>query len=92
MKKICPLIKDECAEHGCHWYINVQGVHPQTGEQLNQWDCAIVWIPVLTIDVARQARSGAAATESFRNEMAKANSGLIMIQEFAKQQNKLIEG
>ena len=55
------------------WWINVQGVHPQTGETVNAWDCSINWIPVLTVDVARQARSGAAATESFRNEMVKLN-------------------
>lgn len=56
------------------WWINVQGKHPQTGETINAWDCSVNWIPVLTVDVARQARSGAAATENFRNVMVALNN------------------
>jgi len=59
------------------WWVNVQGVHPQTGETVNAWDCSINWIPVLTVDVARQARSGAAATESFRNTLVEMASNPI---------------
>ncbi|MHB8727575.1 MAG: hypothetical protein ACYC9K_00895 [Sulfuricaulis sp.] len=70
MKK-CPLFKTKCKEHACQWWVNVQGVHPQTGDTVNAWDCSVNWIPVLVVDVARQARNGAAATESFRNLVLK---------------------
>jgi len=33
----------------------------------------IKWLPMLLIENANQVRQGAAATESFRNEMVKAN-------------------
>jgi hypothetical protein len=67
MKKKCPFFKTPCMEHDCRMWINVQGIHPQTGETVNEWDCSINWVPVLLVEVAKQARGGAAATESFRN-------------------------
>ena len=36
--------------------------------------CAVTALPMLQIEVAKETRQGAAATESFRNEMVKANN------------------
>jgi hypothetical protein len=49
----------------------LRGTHPQTGAEIDEWMCAISAMPMLQIEVAKQARSGAAATESFRNEVVK---------------------
>lgn len=40
---------------------------------MDEWDCAIIWQPVLLIENSSQQRATGAAVESFRNEMVKAN-------------------
>jgi hypothetical protein len=67
----CPLIKKDCVQLQCAWFTQLRGVHPQTGQEIDEWMCAVSALPMLQIEVAKQARSGAAATESFRNEVVK---------------------
>jgi len=67
----CPLYKEPCHEHTCRWYTRVLGKSPQTGNDIDEFGCAVEWIPVLLIEVSKETRQAAAATESFRNEMAK---------------------
>jgi hypothetical protein len=67
----CPLIKKDCVQLQCAWFTQLRGTHPQTGQEIDDWMCAIASMPMLQIEVAKQARSGAAATESFRNEVVK---------------------
>ncbi|CAB4242008.1 hypothetical protein UFOVP86_14 [uncultured Caudovirales phage] len=68
----CPLIKKECVQLQCAWFTQLRGTHPQTGAEIDEWMCAISAMPMLQIEVAKEARQGAAATESFRNEMVRA--------------------
>ena len=73
-KSNCPLNKFEpCKLWDCSWFIEVKGKHPQTGTDMNEWGCAVAWLPVMMIDNSRQQHSTASAVESFRNEMVKAN-------------------
>lgn len=72
-KQVCPLIKDECLEHGCKWYIQVLGKSPQTGADISAYDCTVNWLPFLLIEGTQQTRQAGAAIESFRNEMVKIN-------------------
>ena len=55
----------------CSWFTEVRGTHPQTGEQIDEWGCAVTWMPVLLIDNTQQQRQTGAAVESFRNETVK---------------------
>lgn len=55
----------------CPWYIEVKGYDSNRGEEVSNWGCAIAWMPALMINTANESRQGAAATESFRNEMVK---------------------
>jgi len=68
---ICPLRKKVMKKvcHTCPWWIQVRGRHPQTGEELDRWECAVAFAPLATLEVAKEARQGAAATESFRNNV-----------------------
>lgn len=68
MAKLCPLIKKECLEHGCRWYVHLMGGDPQSGRQIDEWSCAVEWLPVLLIENAKEVRQGAAAVETLRNE------------------------
>lgn len=69
----CPLIKKDCIENKCAWYMHVRGMNPNTGEDVDHWGCAVSWMPMLTIENSQQQRSTGAAVESFRNEVVRAN-------------------
>ena len=69
----CPLLKKDCVGLQCAWFTQVRGHNPNTGTEVDEWSCAIVWLPVLLIENSQQQRSTGAAVESFRNEMVKAN-------------------
>lgn len=69
----CPLIKKDCVGLTCAWYTRVQGVDTNTGNQVDNYECAISWLPMLLIENSGQQRQTGAAVESFRNEMVKSN-------------------
>lgn len=73
-KNNCPLNNfDPCKQLDCAWFIEIHGTHPNTGEPLKDWGCAMSMMPMMLIENARQQHSTAAAVESFRNEMVKSN-------------------
>ena len=62
IKDNCPLNGfKKCKRFNCAWYTQVKGKNPQTGEDIDEYACAI------TLNQA------GAAIESFRNEMVKSN-------------------
>lgn len=69
----CPLIKKDCVGITCAWYTRVQGVDMNTGNQIDNYECAVTWLPMLLIENSGQQRQTGAAIESFRNEMVKSN-------------------
>lgn len=72
----CPL-GSECEEikdnkiYRCMWYTKVVGQDPNTGETIDDWSCAISWMPTLQIEMSNTNRQTGAAVESFRNETVK---------------------
>ena len=75
--KKCPLLKKSCIQHQCQWFIQLQGTNPQTGVATDEWGCAIAWLPILLIEGAKETRQGAAAIESFRNEMVRGQQTVL---------------
>tara|TARA_B100001094_G_scaffold80439_1_gene76654 strand:+ start:508 stop:822 length:315 start_codon:yes stop_codon:yes gene_type:complete len=71
--KFCPLIGEDCIELKCAWYNQVRGVNPQTGQEIDEWGCAVTWMPMLLIENSQMQRQTGAAVESFRNETVKVN-------------------
>lgn len=69
--KFCPLIKKDCVGIQCNWFTLVRGKNPQTGQDIDEWGCAMTWLPVLLIENSQQQRQTGAAVESFRNEVVK---------------------
>jgi len=69
----CPLLKKNCIGLQCAWFTQVRGHNRNTGKEIDEWSCAIAWLPILLIENSQQQRSTGAAVESFRNEMVKAN-------------------
>ena len=67
----CPLIGEECMKLKCEWFTQVRGQNPNTGEDVDEWGCAVTWLPLLLIENSQQQRQTGAAVESFRNETVK---------------------
>lgn len=53
--------------------MKIQGKNPNDGKDIEEWGCAMSWLPILLIENAQQSRSTGAAVESFRNEMVETN-------------------
>ena len=78
----CPIGK-KCQEakdgkvYQCNWFRRLVGMHPQTGEQIDEWDCAIGWVPLLMVEMSKTNRGQTAAIESFRNETVKRQDAFL---------------
>jgi hypothetical protein len=88
----CPLIKKDCVGLTCAWFTRVQGYDINSGNQVDNYECAISWLPMLLIENSGQQRQTGAAVESFRNEMVKANevNTQLILAASESQQPKLI--
>lgn len=75
----CPLIKKDCVGTKCAWFTRVQGLDKNTGKEVDEYQCAISWMPMLMVENSGAQRETGAAVESFRNEMVKANENSIKL-------------
>ena len=88
--EFCPLLKKKCIGLECMWFTKLQGTDTNTGKPVDEYSCAVTWLPMLLVENSGMQRQTGAAVESFRNEMVKANeSSIKLIQE---QQNKKLLG
>lgn len=69
----CPLIKKDCIGLKCAWFTQMRGTNPNTGEPVDEWGCAVTWMPVMAVEIAQKSNQTGAAVESFRNEVVNAN-------------------
>lgn len=92
-KSGCPLDGFQpCRQLDCAWFMQVRGTHPNTGQEVDEWACAVAWLPVLLIENSQQQRQTGAAVESFRNEMVRANEASQRILLATAQRRPQIEG
>ena len=75
----CPLIRKDCVKNKCAWFTEIRGYNPNTGQDVDEWSCAVAWVPMLFIENSQQQRSTAAAVESFRNESVKSSAALANV-------------
>ncbi len=80
VKDNCPLKNfAPCEKMNCAWFIQLRGIHPQTGQEVDEWGCSMAMMPMLMIENSQQQRQTGAAVESFRNEMVKANESNLAL-------------
>jgi len=73
-KDLLPLSGfEKCRQLDCAWFIQLRGSNPNTGEDVNEWGCAMAWQPILTIENSQMQRQTGAAVESLRNEISRAS-------------------
>lgn len=71
--KFCPLIGKDCIGLQCSWFTQVRGTHPQTGEQVDEWGCAVTWLPLLLMENTKEQISTTDTLADFRDETIKEN-------------------
>lgn len=69
----------------------LQGKHPQTGLDVQEWGCSIAWIPLLLVENGKQTVGVQAATESFRNEMVKSQNAMNKLLQSNESAKSLME-
>lgn len=69
----CPMHKKAMSKvcHKCPWWTLIRGSNPQTGGEVDRWDCAIAMLPLLSVEMASTVRGARTATESMRNEIVR---------------------
>jgi len=92
VKDNCPLDNfNPCKKFDCAWFIQIRGKNPQTGEEQDEFGCAIAYLPLMMIENSQQTRQAGASIESFRNEMVKSNNEtlkMLMTNEIIKKIGK----
>ena len=67
----CPFFQKDVSEvcHTCALYIRLEFVegNPQNGKTVDKFGCALQWLPLMQIDVARNTAAMGKAVESLRN-------------------------
>jgi hypothetical protein len=66
----CEEVKDNKI-YRCAWYTKMVGLDPNTGKEVDDWACAMSWMPMLQVEMSSTNRGQTAALESFRNETVK---------------------
>jgi len=83
----CPLDSfNPCRKLDCAWFVQLRGTNPNTGQDIDEWGCAMAWQPILMIENSQQQRQTAAAVESFRNEVVSANDEAATLSHAARLQ------
>jgi hypothetical protein len=80
--------RDMVVKHNCRLWCRIAGVNPNTGEQIDKYDCSDAFMPLLMIENSQMQRQTGAAVESFRNEVVAANERALA----APRDMKLING
>lgn len=60
----------------CPKWLHVQGKHPSSGADIDLFDCADRWVPIMLMEIAQKQNHAGAAIESLRNNVVKASERL----------------
>ena len=55
----------------CRWWTKVTGKHPQSEQDIEEWNCAMSWMPMMQVEVAQTNRSQSQAIEIQTKETLK---------------------
>ena len=99
-KKICPLLRKECQQEGCEFWVYITGKNPQTNEDETQFACAFAWFPMLLLENCKQQQQTRIAIGELKEETIKSLNSPVLkalaskIVEYAsikKQETNIIE-
>ena len=61
------------------WFTKIQGRNPNTGQMIDEYSCAVAWIPTLLIENSQKERETGAAVESLRNHVASNGAAMLSL-------------
>lgn len=76
VEHFCPLGSD-CEElvgktiKRCAWYTKIVGTDPSSEKEIEDWACAMSWMPILQVEMSKTNRESTASLDSLRNETVK---------------------
>jgi hypothetical protein len=79
---VCEQVKQVNGEQvlvRCPWHIKMRGKDPQSENEIDEWGCAIAWMPILQVEHSQFERQTGAAVESMRNEVKKSQEKLMQL-------------
>ena len=90
IKLVCPLgatcrTEDDNGITQCHWYTKLVGTDPQTGADMEEWGCAMRFLPLLSVENSMTNRQVGASVQSLRNEVIKRQDAAM------KQQDEIVK-
>jgi len=71
----CREVKDNKV-HQCAWYVKLYGKDPQSDKKIDEWRCAMSWMPIMMVENAQTNRGQTQAIETFRNAVVNQNNVL----------------
>lgn len=54
----------------CRWWERLAGKDPQSETIVDQWDCAVAWLPITSIEGAQMTRQATASIDKLSNQVA----------------------
>ena len=91
-KNGCPLHNFEpCKQLDCAWFTKLAGKNPQGQKEIEEWGCAITFMPILMVANTNSNTKTQAAIESFRNKMVSQQEELLQLAKQGDIDTKLIE-
>ncbi len=86
----CPLNGKQCVDGSredfptnaiggkmkCRWWQHLAGKDPQSEKMIDQFDCAIAWMPIVSIEGAQMSRQTGASVDKVANEVASVKQGI----------------
>ncbi len=60
----------------CRWWERLAGKDPQSEKLIDEWDCAVAWLPITTIESAQMSRQTGASVDKVANEVANVKQGI----------------
>lgn len=91
-KKYCPFMKGVCVngfvkgqmpenDDGerteCALFVNILGVDPQTGQEMNDPGCSIHFLPIIQLEGNMHTRQTTASTDKIANEVRKHHATFV---------------
>ena len=84
----CEYIGDDKKLHRCAWYTKLVGKNPQSEEQIDEWQCAMSWLPLMLVENAQTNRGQTAAIHQGNKETISRQEELNTILGMALNQSK----
>jgi len=85
----CEKIKDNKL-HRCMWYTCLKGKDPQSDETIDEWRCAMSWMPIMMVENAQMSRGVNDAVCSLREETIKRQDAALIAMIHRKPDAKVI--